>query len=105
MHMSNAEHKLSELFVADVPPSTDHDFTFAVLERVERRRAWLEVVDAVPVVVGAAFLLWVMAPVIDDLLQKTLTVLSAPAFLSAIVLTLAALTFLGLGRIREVLEL
>ena len=102
--MSNAEHKLADLFTADLPPASDRAFAFSVLERIERRRAWLEVVDAVPVLLGAAFLLWVVAPIIDDLLQKTLAALSSPSFLAAIVLTLTALIFLGLGRIREVLE-
>lgn len=104
--MSNAEQKLAQLFAADVPPpASGRAFAFAVLERIERRRMWAETIELVPFVFGAAFLLWVVAPAIDDLLQKTLAAIGSPSFLAAIVLTLAGLTFLGLGRIREVLEL
>lgn len=104
-NMSNAERHLAEAFAADMPPAADHAFTFAVLERIERRRAWTDAMELVPYIIAAAALLWILAPTIDDLVQKTLGIFNTPAFLSAAVLTLAALMFLGLGRVREVLEL
>ncbi len=101
--MSNAERKLSELFAADVPPATDRTFTFAVLERIERRRAWAEALEMVPYILAASALLWILAPTIQDLIEKSWAVIGAPDFLAVIVLALSALVFLGVGRASEAL--
>ena len=102
--MSNAERKLSELFAADVPPATDHAFTFAVLERIERRRALLSVLEAVPFAIAGAALLWLLAPSIDEVLQQSLTVLTAPVFAGTVVVTLTAVALGAGGSLREVWE-
>jgi hypothetical protein len=101
--MSNAERRLAEAFAVDMPPATDHAFTFAVLERIERRRAWTDVMEMVPYIIAAATLLWILAPFIEDLVEKSWAVIHAPNFLAAIILALSAIAIVGIGRASEAL--
>lgn len=104
--MSNAEQKLAQLFAADVPPPpSGRAFAFAVLERIERRRIWAEVVDGMFLAAAACALLWVLAPVIERLAESVIGVVNAPAFMAVIVLTATALAYIGMGRWREIWEL
>lgn len=86
--MSNAERRLAEAFAADMPPATDHAFTFAVLERIERRRAWTDVFESVPFIIAAVALFWLLAPTFDRLMQEGTAVFNTPAFFATIALLL-----------------
>ncbi len=96
--MSNAERKLVELFASDMPPANDRAFAFSVLERIERRRMWADTLEAVPFVLAAGVLLWATAPTIANLVDGLVGVVNAPSFMAAVVLTLAGLAFIGIGR-------
>ena len=103
--MSNADNRLSELLAADMPPAADRAFALSVIERIERRRFWADVSELVPVVAGAAIVLWAAAPVIENLIEKTFATVNVPAFLAAVVLTLTGLAIIGSGRSGDALEL
>ena len=102
--MSDAERRLAELFAADLPPAADRAFAFAILERVERRRAWLDMLEIIPFVIAAGALLSVLAPFIEQALQSSLAAISSPVFAAALVLTLTALIFAAGGNLRELWE-
>ncbi len=91
--MSNAERRLAELFAADVPPVSDRVFALAVFERIERRRAWTDMLENVPLIIAAAALLWLLAPTVDRLLQEVIAVINAPAFFATIALLLTVFVF------------
>lgn len=103
--MSEAERRLAELFAADQPPATDSAFTFVVLERIERRRMWLKILNRVPFFIAAAALLWLLAPAIDSLVQSILALVSAPTFAVTAMLLLTVFVVLTSGRLRAVWRL
>jgi len=49
----DAETKLAAAWAAEAPPAHDPNFTLAVMERVERRRMWRQLLDLAPLVVVA----------------------------------------------------
>jgi hypothetical protein len=91
--MSNAEQKLAQLFAADVPPASDRAFAFAVLERIERRRAFTDMLEIIPYIIGAGALLWLLAPTIDHLVQQSVAVFNVPALFATIALLLTGYVF------------
>lgn len=95
--MSDAEHKLAELFAADVP-AADRAFAFAVLERIERRRMWVSILETVPFALAAGALLWLLAPTISALLNETVESFDAPTFVASVAVLLSVLAFLTMGR-------
>jgi len=101
--MNDTERRLAALFAADVPPATDRAFAFAVLTRIERRRAWLNVLETIPVAMAGAALLWLLAPSIDELLRQGLAAVDL-TFAATVVLTLTAIAFVSGESIRELWE-
>ena len=91
--MSSAETKLAQAFAADQPPARDYAFALSVLERMERRRAWNELMDGLPIVLAASGLLWLLAPTIGRAVQAGLAALNSQSFVAAIVLVVTLLLF------------
>lgn len=100
--MSEADAMLRTLFAADEPPARDPAFTLSVMERVQRRRFWGEVLMLAPVAVAACVILWAMAPMLTDLAVQWMGPLARGAILPvlAVVATLAALAFMGRDQAR-----
>jgi hypothetical protein len=95
--MSEADAMLRTLFAADEPPARDPAFTIAVMERVQRRRFWTEVMMLAPMAIAFCVILWAMAPMLTDLAVQWMGPLARSAVLPvlAVVATLASLVFAG----------
>ena len=60
--MSDADRLLTELWAQDEPPERDSVFVLAAMERIERRRLWLEALNMVPLIAAACAALAVLGP-------------------------------------------
>ena len=61
----DAEAKLAALWNEANPPARDPAFALAVMERVERRRMWLQLLERVPLVSVVGVLAWAFAPAVE----------------------------------------
>lgn len=100
--MSDADALLQSLLAVEEPPARDFAFTLAVMERVERRRFWTEAAMLVPAVFAACLVLWALAPALNELAVGWLGPFGQTAFVPivALVMTLAALAFVGRDQAR-----
>jgi len=101
----DAETKLAAAWAADLPPAHDPNFTLAVMERVERRRMWRQLLDLAPLVVVAGVLAWALAPTIETLFAAGLedaNQLATTGFLMVASLFLGV--WLAMGGSRAVLD-
>lgn len=95
--MSDADLLLKDLLAVDEPPARDVAFTLAVMEKVARRRFWLEAVMWLPMLLAAGLVSWALAPSLTEMAVRW----GAPAGQSvlwpvlALVGTLAAFGLLG----------
>jgi hypothetical protein len=100
--MSDADAMLRTLFAAAEPPARDPAFTLAVMEKVQRRRFWIEVLTFAPVAVAVCVIMWAVAPMLTDLAVQWMGPIAQGAILPAlaVVLTFSAMAFAGRDRAR-----
>jgi hypothetical protein len=82
--MTDPDRLLADLWAADEPPARDPGFVLQVIERVERRRLWLELGGLVSTAFAAGLALWALAPAIDLAVRRL-----APAPWDPALMTLA----------------
>ena len=98
--MSEADIKLKALLAVDEPPARDPAFSLAVMEKIERRRFWTELLLSAPVALAALVALWALSPFLTQAAVDWIGPFAEGALLPvlALVLTLAALAFAGRDR-------
>lgn len=95
--MSEADIMLKALLAMEEPPARDPAFALAVMERIERRRFWTELLMGAPVAVAVCVALWALSPFLTDAAVQWIGPFAQGALMPvlAVVLTLLALAFLG----------
>lgn len=63
------DSRLQALWALDEPPARDPAFEFAVMERVLRRRLWIDMAALAPIIAGAGVVLWSLMPLLGGLDQ------------------------------------
>jgi hypothetical protein len=64
--MRDADLALKALLEVDEPPARDPAFSLAVMERIERRRFWMEVAMGAPVALAVLVALWALSPLLTE---------------------------------------
>lgn len=100
--MSDADIRLKALLAVEEPPARDPGFALAVMERIERRRFWTELLMGAPIAVAVCVALWALAPFLTDAAVQWIGPFAQGALMPvlAVVLTLVALAFLGRDQAR-----
>ena len=60
------EARLQALWAPDEPPARDPAFDLAVMQRLLRRRLWLDFAALTPIVLGAGIVLWTLTPLLGS---------------------------------------
>lgn len=100
--MSDADLKLKALLAVEEPPARDPAFALAVMEKIERRRFWVELLMGAPVALAACVALWALSPILTQVAVEWIGPFAQQAVVPvlAVVLTLAALAFSGRDQAR-----
>jgi hypothetical protein len=95
--MSEADIRLKALLAVDEPPARDAVFALAVMERIERRRFWMEILLGAPVALAVLVALWALSPLLTEMAVQWIGPFAQGLLLPvlAVVLTFAGLAFAG----------
>jgi hypothetical protein len=95
--MSDADLALKALLAVDEPPARDPAFSLAVMERIERRRFWTEVLFAAPIALAVLVALWALSPLLTLAAVAWIGPFAQGALMPvlAVVLTLVGLALTG----------
>jgi hypothetical protein len=100
--MSEADMRLKALLAVDEPPARDPVFALAVMERIERRRFWTELLLGAPVALAACMALWALSPFLTEMAVQWIGPFAQGLLMPvlALVLTLAGFAFAGRDQAR-----
>jgi hypothetical protein len=95
--MSEADAMLKSLLAIDEPPARDAAFTVAVMQRVARRRLWIDMAMLAPVAIAVCVALWALAPSLTEFAVNLVGPFAQGAALPvlAVVLTFVAMALMG----------